>query len=80
MSFNNLNRRRCIRVRITEDEFYEFEESFQLRLGSLPDIDLPSNLVLDPVVANVTIVDNEGICVLHGLRIGLIMMSTCLII
>ena len=63
VSFNNLNRRRCINIRITEDEFYEFEESFQLRLGGLPNIDLPSNLVVDPAVANVTIVDNEGMCV-----------------
>ena len=60
MSFNNINRRRCIRLRITEDEVNEFEESFQLRLGSLPGIDLPSNLVLDPVVASITILDNEG--------------------
>ena len=64
VSFNNQNRRRCIRVRITEDEVNEFEESFQLRLGSLPNIDLPSKLVLDPVVASITILDNEGM-VLH---------------
>ena len=60
MSINNQDRRRCIRVRITDDEFNEFEESFQLRLGGLPNIGLPSNLVLDPAVANVTILDNEG--------------------
>ena len=60
MSFNNQNRRRCIRVRITEDEVNELEESFQLRLGSLPGIDLLSNLVLDPIVASITILDNEG--------------------
>ena len=55
MSINHLNRRRCIHLRITEDEVNEFEESFQLRLGNLLNIDLPSNLVLDPVMTNITI-------------------------
>ena len=64
MSINHLNRRRCIHLRITEDEVNEFEESFQLRLGNLLNIDLPSNLVLDPVMTNITILDNEGM-VLH---------------
>ena len=68
VSFNNLNRRRCIHLRITEDEVNEFEESFQLRLDSLPKIDLPSKLVLDPVMTSIAILDNEGICCCMRIR------------
>ena len=60
VSFSNTSRRSCIMVEITEDIHYEFEEQFSLRFIELEGTSLPGNLVLNPYVSNITILDNEG--------------------
>ncbi len=47
-------------VEIEEDEHYEFEEQFFLQFIVLEGTSLPDNLVLDPSVSNITILDNES--------------------
>ncbi len=59
--FSDTSRRSCFMVAIPEDNRYEFEEQFSLRFIELEGTTLPSTLVLDPSVSNITILDNEGI-------------------
>ena len=47
-------------VQIENDTRYEFEEQFSLRFIELEGTTLPSTLVLDPSVSNITIINNEG--------------------
>ena len=61
ITLNNTNRLRCINIRITDDNVYENDERFSLRLVGIGS--LPSNLVLDPSTSTIIIQDNEGIIV-----------------
>ncbi len=47
-------------VQIENDTRYEFEEQFSLRFIEVEGTTLPSTLVLDPSVSNITNVDNKG--------------------
>ncbi len=53
--FDDVVRRSCINVEITEDNRYEFEEQFSLQLIDLPGFDLPSNYVFDPPTSTIVI-------------------------
>ncbi|XP_064387630.1 uncharacterized protein LOC135335892 isoform X2 [Halichondria panicea] len=53
--FDDVVRRSCINVEITEDNRYEFEEQFSLQLIDLPGSDLPSNYVFDPPTSTIVI-------------------------
>ena len=62
ITLNNANRLRCINIRITNDNVYENDERFSLRLVVIGS--LPSNLVLNPSTSTIIIQDNEGIIIL----------------
>ncbi len=62
ISLNNANRLRCINIRITNDNVYENDERFSLRLVGIGS--LPSNLVLNPSTSTIIIQDNEGIIII----------------
>ena len=47
-------------VEITEDDHYEVEEQFSLRFIVLEGTSIPDNLVFDPSVSIITILDNDG--------------------
>ena len=59
--FTNIIRQICFMVEIEDDNRYETEEQFSLRFVVLEGSSIRDNIVFDPSVSNITILDNEGI-------------------
>lgn len=58
--FDNENRRDCFNLSITDDTRAENTEQLTIQLDTLPDTPLPSGVLLNPNVATVEILANDG--------------------
>ena len=66
VTFNNVQRRSCVDIMITDDIVYENEERFFLRLAGLGDsFALPNNFFLSPNISEINIQDNESENLVH---------------
>ena len=58
--FDTCDTRHCTNITIKNDAVLENTESFFVKLLRTPDLD--SRITLDPVLAEIEITDNDGLC------------------